>query len=131
MPLMIEPLAMLPNEVRGGYQVDGNTDKIVTLVCLAAEMGADIIKADPTAGPDDFHRVIEAARVLILVMRGGARRPRAPSKPSRLLCSHRARGGWLTAATFISTQTARIVGALMEMVHGGAPGGRGLRHLPA
>ena len=48
MPLMIEPLVMLPNDVRGGYQVDGDADKIVTLVRLAAEMGADIIKADPT-----------------------------------------------------------------------------------
>ena len=62
MPLMIEPLVMLPNEVRGGYQVDGDADKIVTLVRLAAEMGADIIKADPTTNAEDFHRVVEAAR---------------------------------------------------------------------
>ncbi len=48
MPLMIEPLVMLPNDVRGGYQVDGDAEKIVPLVRLAAEMGADIIKADPT-----------------------------------------------------------------------------------
>jgi fructose-bisphosphate aldolase, class I len=46
MPLMIEPLVMLPNEVRGGYQVDGDAEKIVTLVRVAAEMGADIIKED-------------------------------------------------------------------------------------
>ena len=39
MPLMIEPLVMLPNEVRGGYQVDGDADKIVTLVRLAARNG--------------------------------------------------------------------------------------------
>ena len=51
MPLMIEPLVMLPNEVRGGYQVDGDAEKIVTLVRLASEMGADIIKADPTDDP--------------------------------------------------------------------------------
>ena len=51
MPLMIEPLVMLPNDVRGGYQVDGDARKIVTLVRLAAEMGADIIKADPTTRP--------------------------------------------------------------------------------
>ena len=49
MPLMIEPLVMLPNDVRGGYQVDGDAEKIVPLVRLAAEMGADIIKADPTS----------------------------------------------------------------------------------
>jgi class I fructose-bisphosphate aldolase len=51
MPLMIEPLVMLPNDVRGGYQVDGDAEKIVPLVRLAAEMGADIIKADPTGDP--------------------------------------------------------------------------------
>ena len=47
MPLMIEPLVMQPNE-KGGYLVDGDTEKVVTLVRLAREMGADIIKADPT-----------------------------------------------------------------------------------
>ena len=71
MPLMIEPLVMLPNEVRGGYQVDGDAEKIVTLVRLASEMGADIIKADPTDDPADFHRVVEAARVPVLVRGGG------------------------------------------------------------
>ena len=34
-------------------------------------MGADIIKADPTDNPDDFHHVIEAARVPVLVRGGG------------------------------------------------------------
>ena len=29
MPLMIEPLVMLPNDIRGGYQVDGDAEKIV------------------------------------------------------------------------------------------------------
>lgn len=48
MPLMIEPLVMAPNSARGGYMVDGDAEKIVTLVRLAREMGADIIKADPT-----------------------------------------------------------------------------------
>ena len=71
MPLMIEPLVMLSNDVRGGYQVDGNAEKIVTLTRLASEMGADIIKADPTENPEDFHRVVEAARVPVLVRGGG------------------------------------------------------------
>ena len=39
MPLMIEPLVMLPNEERGGYLVDGDAEKIVTLVRLAARDG--------------------------------------------------------------------------------------------
>ena len=47
MPLMIEPLVMAPHSAKGGYMVDGDAEKIVTLVRLAREMGADIIKADP------------------------------------------------------------------------------------
>ncbi|RFC63398.1 hypothetical protein DYI37_10165 [Fulvimarina endophytica] len=37
MPLMIEPLVMLPNDVRGGYQVDGDAEKIVTLLRQGAK----------------------------------------------------------------------------------------------
>ena len=62
---------MLPNEVRGGYQVDGDAEKIATLLRVASEMGADVIKADPTDRPEDFHRVVEAARVPVLVRGGG------------------------------------------------------------
>ena len=63
MPLMIEPLVMAPNDSgKGAYAVDGDATKIVTLVRLARELGADIIKADPTADPEDFHKVVEAAR---------------------------------------------------------------------
>ncbi|KWV56895.1 aldolase [Rhizobium altiplani] len=71
MPLMIEPLVMQPVTERGGYMVDGDADKIVTLTRLAREMGADIVKADPTTNPEDFHRVIEAARCPVLVRGGG------------------------------------------------------------
>uniref|UniRef100_UPI002FC9B300 class I fructose-bisphosphate aldolase n=1 Tax=Devosia sp. TaxID=1871048 RepID=UPI002FC9B300 len=71
MPLMIEPLVMLPNSDRGGYMVDGDAEKIVTLTRLAREMGADIVKADPTTHPEDFHRVVEAARCPVLVRGGG------------------------------------------------------------
>lgn len=55
MPLMIEPLAMLPVE-QGGHMVDGDAEKIVTLTRLAREMGADVVKADPIGNAEDFHR---------------------------------------------------------------------------
>ena len=41
------------------------------LVRLARELGADIIKADPTERVADFHRVVEAARCPTLVRGGG------------------------------------------------------------
>ena len=92
MPLMIEPLVMLPNEVRGGYQVDGDAEKIVTLVRLASEMGADIIKADPTDDPEDFHRVVEAARVPVLVRGGGKEDLKAVLTKSAALMGQGAKG---------------------------------------
>ncbi|MBO6932098.1 MAG: aldolase, partial [Roseibium sp.] len=92
MPLMIEPLVMLPNEVRGGYQVDGNAEKIVTLVRLASEMGADIIKADPTENPEDFHRVVEAARVPVLVRGGGKEDLKTVLRKSAALMKQGAKG---------------------------------------
>jgi fructose-bisphosphate aldolase, class I len=70
-PLMIEPLVFRPNEQAGGYQVDGDADKIVPLVRQAVELGADIIKADPTDDPALYHRVVQAARVPVLVRGGG------------------------------------------------------------
>lgn len=71
MPLMIEPLVMQSPTPGSRYQVDGDAEKIVTLVRLAREMGADIVKADPTSDPKDFHRVVQAARCPVLVRGGG------------------------------------------------------------
>jgi fructose-bisphosphate aldolase, class I len=71
MPLMVEPLVMQDNSVGGGYMVDGDTAKVVALVRQARELGADVIKADPTTHLDDYHRVVEAAGVPVLVRGGG------------------------------------------------------------
>lgn len=73
MPLMIEPLVMRPNRPGGGYMVDGDTTKIMTLVRQARELGADIIKADPTDAVDEYHRVVEAASGVPVVVRGGGK----------------------------------------------------------
>jgi DhnA family fructose-bisphosphate aldolase class Ia len=69
MPLMVEPLVMTPRA--GGYAVDGDADRIVALVRQAAELGADLIKADPTDDLDAYHRVVTTARVPVLVRGGG------------------------------------------------------------
>ena len=70
-PLMIEPLVFRPNDQAGGYQVDGDLDKILPLVRQAVELGADVIKADPTDDPNVYHKVIQTARVPVLVRGGG------------------------------------------------------------
>ncbi len=122
MPLMIEPLVMLPNEVRGGYQVDGNAEKIVTLVRLASEMGADIIKADPTENPEDFHRVVEAARVPVLVRGGGKDDLKSVLMKSATLISQGAKGMVYGRNIYQHDNPKAMVSALMAMIHRGASG---------
>ncbi len=72
-PLMIEPLVFSPDQKKGGYGVDGNIDKILPLVRQAVELGADIIKADPTENILEYHRVIEMAGDIPVLVRGGGR----------------------------------------------------------
>ncbi|MBD9529513.1 class I fructose-bisphosphate aldolase [Paracoccus sp. PAR01] len=122
MPLMIEPLVMLPNDVRGGYQVDGDAEKIVTLVRLASEMGADIIKADPTDNPEDFHRVVETARVPVLVRGGGKEDLRAVLDKSARLMRQGAHGLVYGRNIYQHDNPKAIVAALMAIIHQGVSG---------
>lgn len=73
MPLMIEPLVFRPNEEKGGYMVDGDPGKIIPLVRQAVELGADIIKADPTSDINDYYRVVEIAGATPVLVRGGGK----------------------------------------------------------
>ncbi|GHC60351.1 class I fructose-bisphosphate aldolase [Neogemmobacter tilapiae] len=122
MPLMIEPLVMLPNDVRGGYQVDGDAEKIVTLVRVAMEMGADIIKADPTTNPEDFHRVIEAARVPVLARGGGKEDLRIVLEKSAALVAQGAKGLVYGRNIYQHANPKAVVAALMAIIHDGADG---------
>ncbi len=122
MPLMIEPLVMLPNEIRGGYQVDGDAEKIVTLVRLASEMGADIIKADPTENPEDFHRVVEAARVPVLVRGGGKEDLKDVLGKSARLLAQGAKGMVYGRNVYQHDNPRAVVAALMALIHKGASG---------
>ncbi len=72
-PMMVEPLVFAPNEEAGGYMVDGDVVKIMHLVRQAVELGADIIKADPCDDPSEYHRVIEIAQDVPVLVRGGGR----------------------------------------------------------
>ena len=122
MPLMVEPLVMLPNEIRGGYQVDGDVGKIVTLVRLAAEMGADVIKADPTSDPQDFHRVIEAARCPVLVRGGGKEDLKTVLMKSAALIAQGAQGMVYGRNIYQHDNPRQVVAALMAIIHKNASG---------
>lgn len=126
MPLMIEPLVMLPNSERGGYMVDGDAEKIVTLTRLAREMGADIVKADPTSDPQDFHRVIEAARCPVLVRGGGKDDLSAVFDKSAALMAQGAMGMVYGRNIYQHANPGAVVRGLMALIHDGASGSEAL-----
>ena len=119
MPLMIEPLVMRPHSEKGGYMVDGDTEKIVTLVRLAREMGADIIKADPTDDTSMFHRVVEAARCPVLVRGGGREDLKQVFARSRELLNQGAVGMVYGRNVYQHKNPGAVVRALMAMIHDG------------
>jgi fructose-bisphosphate aldolase, class I len=73
MPMMIEPLVFQPNAEAGGYMVNGDLTQIMYLVRQAVELGADIIKADPTDDVGLYHKVVETAGGIPVLVRGGGR----------------------------------------------------------
>jgi len=119
MPLMIEPLVMRPHSEKGGYMVDGDTEKIVTLVRLAREMGADIVKADPTDDTSMFHRVVEAARCPVLVRGGGREDLKQVFARSRELLNQGAVGMVYGRNVYQHKNPGAVVRALMAMIHDG------------
>lgn len=123
MPLMIEPLAMLPVE-QGGYMVDGDAEKIVTLTRLAREMGADVVKADPTTRAEDFHRVVEAARCPVLVRGGGKEDLRAVFDKSAALMAQGALGMVYGRNIYQHANPSAVVRGLMAIIHDNADGAK-------
>ena len=120
MPLMIEPLVMQPNSGRGGYMVDGDLEKIVTLVRMAREMGADIIKADPTANTEDFHKVVEAARCPVLVRGGGKEDLHNVFSKAHAILQQGAMGMVYGRNIYQHDNPKLVVKAFKAMIHDGA-----------
>ena len=118
MPLMIEPLVMAPvDSGKGGYAVDGDATKIVTLARVARELGADIIKADPTTNPEDFHKVVEVARCPVLVRGGSKEDLRQVLRKTEVLLRQGAKGVVYGRNVYQHVNPRKIVAALMEMIH--------------
>lgn len=120
MPLMVEPLVMQDN-AKGGYMVDGDIDKILPLVRQAAELGADIIKADPCSDVSEYHRVIEIAQGLPVLVRGGGRVSDAEilGRTAELM-KQGARGIVYGRNVIQHPDPAGMTRALMAVVHEGA-----------
>jgi DhnA family fructose-bisphosphate aldolase class Ia len=120
-PLMIEPLVFQPNAQAGGYMVDGDETKIIPLVRQAVELGADIIKADPTDDVSIYHRVIETAgRIPVLVRGGGKASEDEILTRTRDLMAQGAKGIVYGRNVIQHENPKGITRALMALVHDGA-----------
>lgn len=120
MPLMIEPLVMQGAEA-DGYGVDGDIEKIVTLVRQAVELGADLIKADPADRIDEYHRVIQVAGDVPVLVRGGGRvDDRTLLTRTAAVLDQGARGIVYGRNIIQHPRPAAITRALLSVLHRGA-----------
>ena len=130
MPLMIEPLVFKPNAESGGYQVDGDLGKILPLVRQAVELGADVIKADPTDDPADYHQVIQiAGRIPVLVRGGGRVSDEEILQRTHVLLEQGAAGIVYGRNIIQHANPAGMTRALMALVHEGATPATAAKHL--
>jgi len=121
MPLMVEPLVMQDNSKAGGYMVDGDIDKILPLVRQAVELGADIIKADPCDDVSEYHRVIEIAGGIPVLVRGGGRVPDEEIlKRTKDLMDQGAKGIVYGRNVIQHDKPKEMTQALMAVVHKGS-----------
>jgi class I fructose-bisphosphate aldolase len=121
MPLMIEPLVFRPNEQAGGYMVDGDVRKILPLVRQAVELGADIIKADPTDDVSEYHKVIEiAGRIPVLVRGGGKATDEEILQRTEALMQQGAAGIVYGRNVIQHQNPSGMTRALLAIVHDGA-----------
>jgi len=121
MPLMVEPLVMQDNTRAGGYMVDGTLEKILPLVRQAVELGADVIKADPCDDVSAYHRVIEVASGIPVLVRGGGRvSDEEILKRTEALMQQGAAGIVYGRNVIQHAHPARMTRALMAVVHEGA-----------
>jgi fructose-bisphosphate aldolase, class I len=119
MPLMVEPLAM--RSADSGYAVDGDPYKIVGLVRQAAELGADVIKADPTDPVEAYRDVIDAAGGVPVLPRGGGRAPDQEIFDRTAALMATGASGIVYGRNIIQHERPEaMTAALMALVHQGA-----------
>lgn len=116
MPLMVEPLVAQANVGRG-YEANGDIDKILPLVRQAVELGADVIKCDPTDNLEDFHRVVEVADVPVLVRGGSKVAEDVLLERTRTVMKQGARGVVYGRNIVQHSNPNQIVAAIMDILH--------------
>src|SRR5213078_4541292 len=132
MPLMIEPLVFQPNQKAGGYMVDGDLEKILPLVRQAVELGANIIKADPTDDVGVYHEVVEIAGRIPVLVRGGGRAPDDEILERTEKLIRQGAAGIVYGRNIIQhADPAGMTRALMAVVHEGASAKQAMKLIKA
>src|SRR5262249_61658211 len=107
-------------------------DTLATVVRLAVELGADVIKADPTDDLDDYRRVLEVAGSVPLLVRGGGRAPDEEIlSRTETVIRHGAAGIVYGRNVIQHRSPAAMTRALMAVVHDGASAGEAFSLLDA
>jgi class I fructose-bisphosphate aldolase len=119
MPLMAEPLAMKAGA--SGYEVNGDAERIRAIVRQCVELGADVIKADPTDDLGDYPSVVEVAgRVPVLVRGGGRASDEEVMRRTESVMQAGAAGIVYGRNVIQHDRPRAMTRALMAIVHGGA-----------
>jgi fructose-bisphosphate aldolase, class I len=120
MPLMVEPLVMKESS-KGGYEVNGDIERIIPVVRQAVELGADIIKADPSDDPSQYHEVIQTATGIPVLVRGGGRVDDAELLRRTQVVLEQGAAGIVYGRNIIQHDNpGGMTRALMAMLHDGA-----------
>lgn len=129
MPMMVEPLVMKETPT-GSYGVNGDLDKILPVVRQAVELGADIIKADPTDDPSDYHHVITIAGGVPVLVRGGGKAPEEELLQRTYELLQQGAAGLVYGRNIVQHDNpVGMTRALMALLHDGADAAAALKIL--
>ena len=118
MPLVVEPLILDLDEDSGAYRISGDLERCKALARQTVELGADVIKADPTDSVEEYAAVVEVTAGIPLLPRGGDKvsEEEILLRTSALIASG-ASGVVYGRNVFQHKNTAGIIRALNAIVH--------------
>ena len=129
MPIMVEPIAMRPDG-KGAFAVDGDVETIKVLVRQAVELGAHVLKADPTDDLGAYGEVLAVAGDRPLLVRGGGKAGEQEIFERTVDVMRAGASGIVYGRNIIQHPNPRgITQAFMAIVHDGADAARAMQIL--
>ena len=105
-------------------------EKILPLVRQAVELGADIIKADPTDDVSVYNKVVEISGKIPVLVRGGGKAPDQEILTRTENLIKQGAAGIVYGRNIIQhANPAGITRALMAIVHDGATAGQAAKFI--